>query len=225
MDDEAAKALARKMNHREYASTLAILLRILLPVFIFLWIMHSGFELATEPRKFAAFAAWTCQIGTSLAFHIGVVTMLFGFLALILGLPLLADLCLNLLDQVQVDTGTPRDLVSTYLFKMDDEAAKATKTIYKVVARISVAVVTLFMLLWSIHTGYRLATEPRRDSKYYFLTTSIGILSIIFGLTYFIIGLAVIVELGLDLFAQLQQKQRKATGVHQGCDTADKSFV
>ncbi|KAK4835259.1 hypothetical protein QYF36_007576 [Acer negundo] len=225
MDDVAAKALARKMNHREYASTLAILLRILLPVFIFLWIMHSGFELATEPRKFAAFAAWTFQIGTPLAFHIGVVTMLFGFLALILGLPLLADLCLNLLDQVQADTSTPRDLISTYLFKMDDEAAKATKTIYKVVARISVAVVTLFMLLWSIHTGYRLATESRSDSKYYFLTTSIGILSIIFGLTYFIIGIAVIVELGLDLFAQLQQKQRKATGVHQGCDTADKSFV
>ncbi|KAK2665447.1 hypothetical protein Ddye_004021 [Dipteronia dyeriana] len=225
MDDEAAKALARKVNHREYASTLVILLRILLPVFIFLWIMHSGFELVTEPRKFPAFAAWTFHIGTSLAFHIGVVTMLFGFLALILGLPLLADLCLNLLHQVQVDTGKPRDLISTYLFKMDDEPAKATKTTYKVVARISVAMVTLFMLLWSIHTGYRLATEPRRDSKYYFLTTSIGILSIIFGLTYFIIGLAIIVELGLDLFAQLQQKQRKAACVHQGCDTADKSFV
>lgn len=117
------------------------------------------------------------------------------------------------------------DLLSKYIIKLDDETAKATTNTFKVVARITVAVITLFMLLWSIHTGYRLATEPGRDSKYYFLTTSIGVLSIIFGLTYFLIGLTVILELAFELLLCLQQKKKKGIGTHQGCDTEDKSFV
>lgn len=104
MDNEGAKGIGKKMYHRDPTSMIGAWLRILVLVLIFLWTMRSGFELATEPRKFAAFAAWSFQIGTSMAFHIGVVTMLFGFLALILGLPILADLGLNLLDQLQDDS-------------------------------------------------------------------------------------------------------------------------
>lgn len=108
MEDEVSKGLVKNMKQKEISSKLAVSMRVMIPVFVFLWIMHSGFELATQPKKFAAFAAWTFQIGTSFAFYIGIVTMLFGFLALILGLPIIADLCLNLLEQVQLDADKPR---------------------------------------------------------------------------------------------------------------------
>ncbi|KAK9177210.1 hypothetical protein WN944_029229 [Citrus x changshan-huyou] len=41
----------------------------------------SSYALATEPRNFAAFAAWNFQIGACLAFHFRPVLMHFGFLA------------------------------------------------------------------------------------------------------------------------------------------------
>ncbi|EEF49503.1 conserved hypothetical protein [Ricinus communis] len=93
---------------------------------------------------------------------------------------------------------------------MDYLAAWETKTVPKVIiAGIFVTVITAIVLWWAIYTGVRLATEPKKDGKYHLLTTSIGVVTIIFGLIYFIIGLGIIAELGLDLSDQLQQKDNK----------------
>lgn len=64
------------------------------------------------------------------------------------------------------------------------------------------------MRWWAICAGFKLATEPRIESKHYVLSISIGVVTIIFGLIYFIIGIAIITEQGLELLIQLQQEQK-----------------
>ncbi|KDP27638.1 hypothetical protein JCGZ_19643 [Jatropha curcas] len=91
---------------------------------------------------------------------------------------------------------------------MDGLAERETKTISKVIAGIFLTLITLIILWWAIHTGYRLATEHQRHDKYHLLTNSIGVITIIFGLIYIIIGLGIIAKLGLELFDQLQQGEK-----------------
>lgn len=95
------------------------------------------------------------------------------------------------------------NLLSKNLTMMNNEAVRETRTTCKVTAHIFVTVFTMTMLLWAIYTGFRLATESSRDSKYYLLTITVGVVTIIFGLIYLIIGLAIFVELALDLFGRL----------------------
>lgn len=97
---------------------------------------------------------------------------------------------------------------------MNNEAAREM-TICEAVVGILVNVITVFILLRAIYTGFRLATEPRGDSRYHFLTFAIGLVTIVFGFIYFIIGLAMILELALDLSSQLQQKENMG-GTHKG---------
>jgi hypothetical protein len=96
---------------------------------------------------------------------------------------------------------------------VNNEAAREM-TICKAIVGILVNVITVFMLSCTICTGFRLATEPRGDSRYHFLTFSIGLVTIVFGSMYFIIGLAMILELALDLSSQLQQTENKG-GIHK----------
>lgn len=63
-----------------------------------------------------------------------------------------------------------------------------------------VTVITMFVILWVMYTGFRLTTESG-ESKQYLLTVSIGVTTILFGLIYFIIGLAVVQELVLEFFS------------------------
>ncbi|XP_050231532.1 uncharacterized protein LOC126680455 isoform X2 [Mercurialis annua] len=174
MDDEALEMKAWKTNHHRKAASLhAITIRITMSLFtmvMLLWSIRSGFKLATDSSRYSGYSDWV--------FAIGVLTMLLGFLFLLLGIPILADLFLNMSDQLQEEDG-----------------------IHKVI--------TAIILWWAIYTGFRLATEPKRLGKNNLLTTSIGVVTIIFGLIYFIIGLGIIAELGLDLFDQLQQKDNK----------------
>ena len=82
----------------------------------------------------------------------------------------------------------------------------------EVIGGILVNVITVFMLLWGIYTGIRLAMEPRGDSKYHFLTFSIGVIIIVFGFIYFIFGLAIMLE-------------RRGSSIHKDHNTNVKCLV
>ena len=100
MDDEVPRAEVKKMKtiRRDTAAVCAIALRItgsLITMVLLLWTIHSGIEIATETEAYMdyEYSKW--------AFHVGVVTMFFGFLFLALGIPILADLFLKLTEQLQ----------------------------------------------------------------------------------------------------------------------------
>ncbi|KAJ9189657.1 hypothetical protein P3X46_000922 [Hevea brasiliensis] len=199
MDDEAAAAAnakARKTNHRRAATVHAIILRItvsLVTMVMLLWSIHSGLKLAINSSRYTVY--------TDLAFHIGVLTMLLGFLFLILGIPILADLFLNLSEQLQEE-------------EAGVHKAWEAKTISEVIVGIFMTLIIMIVLWWAIYTGFRLATEHKREGKFHLLTSSIGVVTIIFGLVYFIIGLGIIEELVVDLFDHLQQKEKKGNRHH-----------
>ncbi|KAL4615941.1 hypothetical protein ACB092_07G163200 [Castanea dentata] len=212
MDDEVLRVEVKKMkmNRRDTAAVCAIALRItgsLITMVLLLWTIRSGIEIATETEAFMdyEYSQW--------AFHVGVVTMFFGFVFLALGIPILADLILKLteqLEQQEEENGThqAREMMNR-----------------EVIGGILVNVITAFMLLWGIYTGIRLAMEPRGDSKYHFLTFSIGVITIVFGCLYFIFGLAITLELALDLSSRLQQKEKEGSSIHKGHKKNVKCFV
>ena len=98
MEDEVAGAEVKKMIRRDTAAVRAIALRIigsLITTVLLLWTICSGVEIATKTRRYIdyEYSQW--------AFHVGVVTMFFGFLFLALGIPILAGLFLKLSEQMQ----------------------------------------------------------------------------------------------------------------------------
>ena len=108
MDDEVPRVEVKKMKtiRRDTAAVCAIALRItgsLITMVLLLWTIHSGIEIATETEAYMdyEYSQW--------AFHVGVVTMFFGFLFLALGIPILADMHLELagkLQQQEEENGT-----------------------------------------------------------------------------------------------------------------------
>ena len=98
MEDEVARAEVKKMIRRDTAAVRAIALRIigaLITMVLLIWTICSGVEIATEAQRYIdyEYSQW--------AFHVGVVTMFFGFLFLALGIPILAGLFLKLSEQMQ----------------------------------------------------------------------------------------------------------------------------
>lgn len=98
MDDEEAMVKTRKMTRRDTATVRPIALRItgsLITMVLLLWTIHSGYEIATETQRHTdlEYSQW--------AFHVGVVTMFFGFSFLALGISVLLDLFLKLSQQLQ----------------------------------------------------------------------------------------------------------------------------
>lgn len=108
MDDEAVSTKVRKMIRRGAAALRAVALHVagfLVIMAILLWTIRSGFEAATETQRYTDDEEGCSQW----AFHVGVVTMFFGFLFLALGIPILADLFLKLserLHQQEEQNGT-----------------------------------------------------------------------------------------------------------------------
>ncbi|KAK9987940.1 hypothetical protein SO802_028179 [Lithocarpus litseifolius] len=212
MDDEVLRVKVKKMkmNRRDTAAVCAIALHLtgsLITMVLLFRTICTGVEIATETEAYMdyEYSQW--------AFHVGVVTMFFGFLFLALGIPILADLFLKLTEQLQQqeeENGT-------------HQAREMTNR--EVIGGILVSVITVFILLWGIYTGIRLAMEPRGDSKYHFLTFSIGVITIVFGCLYFIFGLAITMELALDLSSRLQQKEKKGSSIHEGQNKNVKCFV
>lgn len=98
MEDEAAK-VTKKMAHRD-ATLRATALRLLAPIVamvMLLWVVHSGFEVASETQRDTLATAGSGSWG----FHVGLVTLLFGFTFIALGIPILVNLFLKLSEQMQ----------------------------------------------------------------------------------------------------------------------------
>ncbi|KAI8533083.1 hypothetical protein RHMOL_Rhmol11G0268700 [Rhododendron molle] len=91
---------------------------------------------------------------------------------------------------------------------MNDEVANTGKLIRKYVARIIVSVVAMFMLLWTIYIGYDFATKPHRDGKYNRYALSIGAATIVLGITFVTIGLAIVSDLALNFTSRQQREKR-----------------
>ncbi|XWS54999.1 hypothetical protein CRYUN_Cryun10bG0137200 [Craigia yunnanensis] len=181
MDDNKLRTRMKKTK-RKYATATPAFLRItgsVVTMVLLFWTISCGFHLTMEPWRYTAVAAR--------AFHVGVTTMVFGFFFLIVGLSILADLVLNISEQL------PELSVM--------HQGQETKTISKAIAKALVTVITMFVILWAMYTGFRLATESG-ESKHYLLTVSIGITTILFGLIYFIIGLAIVLELVLKFWTR-----------------------
>ena len=104
-------------------------------------------------------------------------------------------------------------------------AAGEKKTTPTIMVRIFVTLFTILVLAWATCTGFRLATEPRREGKYYPLAFPIGVVTILFGLVYIIIGLSIIGDLVIYLIVQSLLRERKGIMIHQDSNTDDKSVV
>ncbi|CAL1384862.1 unnamed protein product [Linum trigynum] len=190
-DDEAAKG--RPRNNAFVLSTLFRITGSLVTMAVLLFAIRTGFELARgSSRRYATYADW--------AFHIGVLTMVLGILFLVVGLPILADLFMNLSEQMQKEAGIQK--------------GTETQAISRASAQIISIITILSMLWWVIYTGFKLASEHRRDNKYYWLTISIGVTTVTFGFVYFIIGLGILVDQVIDLSAQVQQRKKKRMKHH-----------
>lgn len=99
IDNEAAKAMARKMKYWQASPTLAISLHLTVLALILLYIGNII-------QKVCCICYRNFQTAACLAFHFRPVVMLFGFLAFDSGVFLLAHLCSILLDQVQEERTT-----------------------------------------------------------------------------------------------------------------------
>ncbi|XP_024017986.1 uncharacterized protein LOC21387981 isoform X1 [Morus notabilis] len=206
MDDEAAVKVKKVTNTIIFQATPIRVSVSLLAIFLLMWIIRTGFGVVTEAEMETRSSNW--------GFHFGVVTLLFGILFVALGLPILTNLFLKLSEQLQ-----KHDETSIY------PGGGEMKPIHTIVGRILVTLITMVMLAWASYTGYRLATEPRRDDKYYPLIFPIGIVTIVFGSVYIIIGLGLIADLALALTVQLLLRKKKGVIAHQDPNTEAKSFV
>jgi hypothetical protein len=73
-------------------STSLCIIGALIVVAILLWTIRSGYQNVTEPPH---------QLYGQRISHVGVLLMLFGFLLLAIGLPIIADLFLGLSEEIQ----------------------------------------------------------------------------------------------------------------------------
>lgn len=94
-----------------------------------------------------------------------------------------------------------------------------------ILVRILVTLFTILVLAWTTYTGFRLVTEPKQEGKYYPLAHPIGLVTILFGVVYIIIGLAIIGDLAIDLLAQSLLKEKKGSMLHQDPNADAKSVV
>ncbi|XP_022763146.1 uncharacterized protein LOC111308808 [Durio zibethinus] len=163
MEDEKFRTRMKEMKRR-YATATPALLRItgsVVTMVLLLWTICCGFELTMEPWRYTAVAVR--------AFHVGVTTTIFGLLFLIVGFSILADLFLNISEQLPQLSGM--------------HEGQETRTISKAIGKALVIVITMLVILWEMHTRFRLATESGK-SKQHLLTVSIGVTTILFGLCH-----------------------------------------
>lgn len=94
MDDDKFKRRMKKMKRR-YSNPTPAVLRItgsVVTMVLLLLTICCGFQLTIEPGRYRAIGAR--------AFHVGISTIIFGFLFLIVGLSILADMLLNISEQL-----------------------------------------------------------------------------------------------------------------------------
>ncbi|XP_034229086.1 uncharacterized protein LOC117638099 isoform X2 [Prunus dulcis] len=206
MEEEAIRVLGWKVG-RDFTTLCATMFPVLaslIMVVLFLWTIWSECEAAEKASINSGYSNW--------GFCIGVLTLVLGFLFLAAGFPLLADLVIKLLEQLQNHEESRK------------HQGGKLKTIC-IISRLAMSVIAMFMLAWAINTGTRLASEPRREGKYYPLASPVGVVTIMFGFTYSIIGLCVIAELALELIKQLQSTEKEELVNHQVGKIDVKFFV
>ena len=98
----------------------------------------------------------------------------------------------------------------------DDAAVEDRKSACNDVARLILSIMIMFVLVWVIHAGHRLATEAReengsRGSEYNYVVVMFGVVTVVFGLIYFIVGLTIVAELGVDLSTWVQTRDMETT--------------
>lgn len=98
----------------------------------------------------------------------------------------------------------------------DDAAMEARKSACKDVARLILSMLIMLVLVWVVHTGYRLATEAREETgshgyEYNYVLVMCGVVTVVFGLIYFIVGLTIVAELGVDLSTWVQTRDMETT--------------
>ncbi|KAJ7978530.1 putative Transmembrane protein [Quillaja saponaria] len=94
---------AKVKNIHTDTAIFVITLRIigaLIAVTLLVWTIYSGYKVVTEPQKHPAYTPWAASVGVTI--------MLFGFLIMAVGLPIVADLFLKLSEEIyqQEETGT-----------------------------------------------------------------------------------------------------------------------
>lgn len=78
---------------------------------LLLWTIRNGYQAASVPRH-QQYGQWIS--------HVGILIMVFGFLLLVIGLPIIADLFLGLSEELQYPTET--DLHQSTNLKVKAEA-------------------------------------------------------------------------------------------------------
>lgn len=177
----------------------------LISMLILLLIVHCGFKVATE--------AGDEDINSSWSFHVGVVTMLFGLVFVALGIPILVNLFLSLSEQIQNKDRT------------QIHQGGERKTIRAAICQIFTTTITMVMLVWETYMGFRIATEPTSDQRHLPLALPFGIVTIVFGSVYFVIGLAILADLALYLLGKLQENVKTRIIFYKASTTDVKSFV
>lgn len=97
-----------------------------------------------------------------------------------------------------------------------DAAVEERKSACTDVARLILSILIMLVLVWVVHTGYRLATEAREEngshgSEYNYVVVTFGVVTVVFGLIYFIVGLTIVAELGVDLSTWVQTRDMETT--------------
>ncbi|XP_021738731.1 uncharacterized protein LOC110705184 [Chenopodium quinoa] len=94
---------------------------------------------------------------------------------------------------------------------MEDDEAKRGRRGCTDTVRVIGFVLPLVMLVWMVHMGYRLTTETRDDEGGSFegsyIALLFGIVTVVFGLIYFLVGLTIVAELAQDLVAWADKEE------------------
>ncbi|KNA24470.1 hypothetical protein SOVF_015340 [Spinacia oleracea] len=184
MDDDGLK------EERRGCKDIARVIGFLLPLVMLVWIVNMGYKLTTETRDVDAGG----YEGGYIALVFGIATVVFGLIYFIIGLTIVAELALDLLAWLdKEDRGIIRN------------QEKEQKTICQIFIQVSATMISMFMLMWTVYYGYKLAAEAQRVVIYSHLAFLIGVITMAFGFTYFIIGIALVADSALNLSGRLQQ--------------------
>ncbi|KAH9610437.1 hypothetical protein KSS87_016283 [Heliosperma pusillum] len=92
---------------------------------------------------------------------------------------------------------------------MEDEEWGSGRRVWKYLKNIIMFIAPMGMLVWITCHGYRLTVMTRytamKSSQGNYIAILFGVVTVVFGLIYFVVGLTIIAERTLDFFARLQK--------------------
>ncbi|KAL8143761.1 hypothetical protein V2J09_016793 [Rumex salicifolius] len=166
-------------------------LAFVVPMLVLLWIIYTGYKFVTETQGSVLELEY---IDIRYAIVLGALTVAFGLFSFILGLSLVAKLALAFLARSEDDS------------KASSIQETEQKKFSQSLMRSSVTTISVFMLIWTTYYGFKLANEPLKEGKLHCLSFLVGVIAIAFGLTNFLIGIAILADCMKSLPAHLQEK-------------------